>query len=153
MFRLGGVVHNLVDVVRIRSPQEYDVRLPFPQVRGDFDHLVLPLRVGVAPFVPHHDFPCQKSFVPVVLRVQGPALQPVRLFNDFIQDLLHVPVPEPAVQVDRVASPPGTGESGIVPPAVGGVDVGDPVGQQLLVVRNTGADSKYASSEAICFSS
>ena len=134
MIRLLGVVHDLVDVVRIGAPEEDDIRPPLAQVRRDLDDLVLRLGIRLCPFPLPADFLVKEPLVAILLTVQGPALEPVGFLNAFRDHLLHMLMPKPAVDVDLVPCPFCTGKGREIPATVRRIDMRDAILQQQRII-------------------
>ena len=142
MVRLLGVVEDFVDVFRVGTPEKDDIRPPFAQVAGDLDELVLMLGIFPRPPLTGKDFLFEKALITVVFAVEGIAHEAIRLREDLIQHLIHVLMPETAVEIDLSLPPAATGEGGAVTAAIGGIYMGETVPEERSVLGEDGIGLK-----------
>ena len=125
VLRVLGIVQDLVEVFLVRAFHEDDVRPPLSQKRGNFDPLVLVLRIVFAVAVPVPDFLLQEALVAVILAEHRPAHELIRQGDHFVQAPVHMLMPELSVQIDLILPPAAAGKGRPVAAAVSGVDMGD----------------------------
>ena len=134
MFRVLGVIHDLIQIFPVGTLQEADIRPPFVEIAGDLDELVLPLVIGSGPDILVHDFLGKEALVAVVLHIDRETAKAPGNLQDFREDLADVGMPETAVKIDAAVFLYVTaGEGGPVLSAVGRINVSDAVLQLLLI--------------------
>ena len=134
MFRILGVIHDLIQIFPVGTLQEADIRPPFVEIAGDLDELVLPLVIGAGPDILVHDFLGKEALVAVVLHVDREAAEASGDLQDLRENLADVGMPETAVKIDAaVFLYIAAGEGSPVLSAVCRIDMGDAVLQLLLI--------------------
>lgn len=138
MLGVFRIIHDLGDIILIRTLQEDDPGPPLPEITADLDVFVLTLPIFFSPAATLPELLGNETLITVIFVIERPALKPVCLLDDLIHDLFDMFSPDATIEIKRSFPILPTGKGGTVPSGIRGIHMRNAVPEKAFIVRKPG---------------
>ena len=140
MLRILRIIQDLVDILRICSFQEHDLRPPFLEIGADLNELIHAFRITGSIHFPLQELLDQEPFIAVLLAFDRLTHEALRFLDDVIHHLIDCLMPDLPIEIHRARIPIQlpAGKRCIIAASIRRIHMSNSIAQTHRIIGETG---------------